>query len=130
LAAVKLYRAAFQAEPHLADDVRAGGRYLAARSAVQAGGGHGPNPEPLSDQERRGLRDEARAWLRADLAFWAHAMPGGKKNALAQKTLGQWLYDLDFAVVRDDDPLENLAPDERQQWRQLWTEVAALMQKK
>jgi hypothetical protein len=34
-----------------------------------------------------------------------------------------------FAAVRDPSALDRLPDDERQQWRQLWDDVAALLRK-
>ncbi len=43
--------------------------------------------------------------------------------------LGHWQWDRDLAAVRDQAALAQLPDEERQQWRQLWDDVAALLKK-
>ena len=71
VAAARLYADAFTADPKLADDLKAGHRYNAACSAALAAAGQGTDADKLDDQEHRRLRQQALAWLRADLEQWA-----------------------------------------------------------
>jgi hypothetical protein len=45
------------------------------------------------------------------------------------RTLAHWQRDPDLAGVRDTDALKQLPEDEREAWRKLWAEVAALRQR-
>jgi hypothetical protein len=125
-AAAKKYQAAFKAQPSLADDRQAGWRYLAARCAVLAACDQGADPAKLSDAERQALRDQGRAWLRAELARWALARDSAQQAVAMRKTLRSWLGDPAFAAVRDRLALTHLPQGERTAWLQLWSEVAAL----
>ena len=74
------------------------------------------------------LRRQALHWLRADLAFYA-TEAGRNVPELAQavrQRLEHWWQDADLASVRDEEALRQLPEDERQHWRALWDEVAAL----
>src|SRR5262249_33731274 len=76
-AMARLYAAAFATAPALADDLVASHRYNAARAAAQAGCGHGADATGLGEDERRRWRDQAREWLKADLAARARALDAG-----------------------------------------------------
>ena len=71
-AAARLYADAFTADAKLADDLKAGHRYNAACFAALAAAGQGTDADKLDDQEHRRLRQQALAWLRADLEQWAN----------------------------------------------------------
>jgi tetratricopeptide (TPR) repeat protein len=131
LAAVRCYAAAFAADPKLAADSRSRDRYSAACSAALAAAGQATDAKNLPDKVRLMLRRQALTWLRADLAQ-CEQMSREKKVA-AQQLVGQrlahWQKDADLAPVRDRAALAALPFDERQQWRQLWDDVAALLKK-
>jgi serine/threonine-protein kinase len=124
-AAVRLYADAFAADPKLADDLEAGSRCRAARFAALAAAGRGKDARKLDDQERARLRRQALDWLRGDLAACSRATD----RALVQKTLLHWQQDADFAGVRDEEALARLPRAEREAWRQLWSDVADLLQR-
>jgi serine/threonine-protein kinase len=133
--AARLYAEAPAAGPQLIADLRAGRRYNAARAAALAGGGQGDDVAGLSGPEREALRQQARDWLRLDLAAWARKLDIGtpadrvRARVLAQKTLAPWRDDPDLAGLRDAGALEKLPPAERQQCRALWQEVATLLRR-
>ena len=52
-----------------------------------------------------------------------------KIKETVRQRLTHWQQDTDLASVRDKAALDKLPEDERQQWRQLWDDVAALVQK-
>jgi Flp pilus assembly protein TadD len=130
-AAVRLFRAAFAAEPKLAGDLGNQFRYNAACSAALAGSGQGTDAAPLDGQERARLRQQALTWLRADLAAWGKRLGKGPREARAAvaRTLRHWQQDPDLAPVRAQEALAKLPDQERQQWAKLWEEVAALLKK-
>jgi Flp pilus assembly protein TadD len=129
-AAARLSAAAFDAAPEAVNDLRTGVRYDAACSAALAGCGQGSDA-PAGEMERARLRAQALAWLRADLdarskqaGSWS---PGVSQEAV--QALHHWRDDLDLAGVRDADALDRLPEAERAEWRRLWADVDALLQK-
>lgn len=94
--AARLYAEALVAKPELAEDLRAGHRYNAARAAALAGGGQGDDAAGLSEPERARLRRQARDWLRLDLAAWTAKVDGTREEdregyrIQARRTLAPW----------------------------------------
>jgi hypothetical protein len=77
------------------------------------------------------LRGQALRWLQADLALYTNLADREEatvKQALRQR-LAHWQQDTDLASVRDKAALDRLPEDERRQWRKLWEDVAAVLQK-
>jgi hypothetical protein len=77
------------------------------------------------------LRGQALRWLQADLALYtnlANREEPTAKQAVRQR-LAHWQEDTDLASVRDKAALDKLPEDERQHWRKLWEDVAALLKK-
>jgi tetratricopeptide (TPR) repeat protein len=128
-AATRFYAEAFAAQPKLAEDLNAGNRYNAACAAALAGCGEGEDAGKLDEKERTRLRRQAQAWLRADLAQYAHIVEKGPTpgRAIVEQRLQHWQQDSDFVGVRGD-ALARLPEAERQEWHKLWAEVEALRQ--
>ncbi len=67
-------------------------------------------------------------WRRADLAMGAKLAerkePAAKQ--FVRRQLGHWLEDTDLVAVRDKETLDKLPDGERQEWRRLWDDIAAL----
>jgi serine/threonine-protein kinase len=134
----KLYRksaglsaAAFAADPELADDLKAGHRYNAARSAALAAAGQGDDAAQLDDKERTRLRQQARDWLCADLALRSKHLDSGKaadRTAVLQ-ALRHWQRDSNLAALRDEAALAKLPEEQQKAFTQLWADVAALLRK-
>jgi tetratricopeptide (TPR) repeat protein len=124
LAAAGLYAAAFTAHHELADDLGSGNRYSAACAAARAAAGQGSALEPLSEAERSDQRQRALAWLRADLTLKTRLMNEGKGMVWS---FANWQSSRDLASVRDPAALAKLPDSEREDWRRLWTDVAALL---
>jgi tetratricopeptide (TPR) repeat protein len=129
--AVRLSAEAFAADPRVADDLGARYRYNAACSAAAASAGRGHDAGELDLQERARLRQQALAWLRADLVLHARRVETGKPEdrAAVQDTLRAWLEDSELAGIRDAAALAALPAEERSACDQLWTEVAALLRR-
>jgi hypothetical protein len=125
--AARLYDEAFAAQPGLADDVKEGYRFRAACAAALAGCGQGKDAPPTS-RERVRWRKQALEWLRADLAIWARQAESGSPEvrSAARQVLLLWRRSGALAGVRDS-ALNGLPEGEREGWRQLWSDVAALM---
>jgi serine/threonine protein kinase/Tfp pilus assembly protein PilF len=131
VAAVRFYEEAFAADPKLADDMRQLHRYNAACAAALAGCGQGQDADQLDMKERVRLRQQARDWLKADLALWARqaASDDPKARAVGQRQLKRWQTDADLAGIRDNDAVMKLPAEEQEACRKLWVEVETLLQK-
>jgi eukaryotic-like serine/threonine-protein kinase len=129
--AARLYAEALAATPRLTEDLRAGHRLNAARAAALAVGGRGDDMAGLGEPGRERLRKQAREWLRLDLAAWTRKVDTGTAadRIQARRALSPWPDDPDLAGLRDADALERLPSAERQEWRVLWQEVAALLRR-
>jgi serine/threonine-protein kinase len=130
-ASVRFYREAFAHDAKLADDLQKQHRYNAACAAALAGCGQGKDASALDDQERARLRQQALAWLQADLALWANQadQEDAKIRAAIQQMLCHWQTDADLAGIRDPDALKKLPEAERNSCRKLWDDVAAVQAK-
>jgi len=130
-ATAQLCALAFQADGRLADDVRAGNRYNAACSAALAGCGQSKDDPPPSAELRNRLRQQARDWLKADLAACSKLLessPPEARQSIA-KTLQQWKADSNLAGLRDPEALQRLPEDEQKACRALWAEVDTALKK-
>jgi tetratricopeptide (TPR) repeat protein len=127
----RLFAAAFQADPKLADDVAAEYRYNAARAAAMAGAGQGDDKPPLDEPEKARWRKQALDWLKADLVFWTKQDQTGmaEAKALVSQTLGHWKADADLAGIRDPDALAKLPENEQTACRDFWADVEALLKR-
>jgi hypothetical protein len=127
-AAARCYKEAFTAEPSKALPWRNNfHRYNAACAAALAGCGQGKDAAELDDKEKKGLRDQALAWLRADLDYFdkqprAGHLPG---VLLLIERLAHTQKDPDFKGVRDS--LATLPESEQGAWRKLWADTAQLL---
>jgi serine/threonine-protein kinase len=130
-AAARLYADAFRATPRLAEEPRTRVRYDAACAAALAGCGRAEDGAELGDGERARWREQARRWLRADLAAWTKALDSdtAKAGELVRRTLTQWRGDPDLAGLREPDALDRLPAEERKEWSALWAEVGALLKR-
>jgi serine/threonine-protein kinase len=128
-AMARLYAAAFAAAPPPADDLGAGHRYHAARAAALAGCGRGEDARGLDEAQRKRWRDQARQWLRADLAARARALDADAAGASrgVREALTRWQKEPDLAGVRDPAELNKLAADERKEYLAFWADVAAVL---
>jgi eukaryotic-like serine/threonine-protein kinase len=129
-AMARLYADAFAASPPLADDLGAGHRYNAARAAARAGCGHGKDAPGLGEAEGKKWRDQARQWLRAELAARVRALDTDPAARLGvREALTRWQKEPDLAGVRDRQALAALPAGERGEWEKLWADVADLLRR-
>jgi hypothetical protein len=128
-AAAKLWAEALDADPKLAEERQAGHRYNAACAAALGGSGQGKDNPALDDPAKAKLREQARAWLQAELAAWTKLIESGPAAArpFVAQTLKHWREDSDLAGVREAKALEALPEAEREPWRALWAGVDALL---
>jgi serine/threonine-protein kinase len=126
--AAGLFEKALADKPQLADDVPMA-RYHAARSAALAGCGQGEDGDKLSTEERARWREQARAWLQADLTVLARKLDGGTAadRAKVRDRLTRWRADPDLAGLREPSALDRMTAEERDECVALWTEVNALL---
>jgi tetratricopeptide (TPR) repeat protein len=131
IAAVRFYEEAFAADPKRADDLQQAHRYNAACAAALAGCGQGKDADQLDEKQRARLRQQARDWLKADLALWAKqaASDDPKAREVVQQQLKHWQTDADLAGIRDKDAVAKLPAEEQEACRKLWAEVETLLQK-
>ena len=108
--AARMWAEAFAEDAALADDLARNNRYNAACSASLAAA----RGEADAAESRR----HALEWLRADLA-------AQKAATRLAADLEHWKADPDLAVVRDR--LDDLPFAEREGWKKLWADVAALV---
>jgi serine/threonine-protein kinase len=130
LAAVHFYRMAFAADPKLGNDVKTQQRYCGARSAALAAAGKADDARQIPDKVVVKMRRQALSWLRDDLALYAQLAERGEPAAsqMVRLRMQHWRLDADLASVRDKE-LDQLPDDERKEWRRLWDDVGALLQK-
>jgi serine/threonine-protein kinase len=129
-ASARLYAAAFTGTPRLPADPRTNLRYTAACAAARAGCG-GPGGAGLSAKERARWRNQARAWLRADLDAWTRILENGPEGARAQarQMLARWRKEPHLAGLRDAEALDKLPPVERRECRTLWRDLDVLLRR-
>ena len=144
----RLFAAAMDADPKLAGDRQAQHRYNAACAAALAAAAtkraRGTNSTPLvgedtgggadtplTDADRAKLRDQARAWLDAELAAWRKSLESGdaQQRPAIVANLKHWQQDPDLGGVRDQGALAKLPANERDAWKALWANVDALLAK-
>ncbi len=119
------------ASPDLAESRQPQHRYNAACAAALAAAGQGKD-EPAPDAAARTkLRQQAREWLTSELATWAGYVESGPPQAKAfiAQTLQHWKQDSDLTGIRDPAALAGLPEPERATWRELWSNVDALLAK-
>jgi hypothetical protein len=98
--------------------------------AASAGCGRGKDALNLNDQERARLRDQARHWLRAELAAWGKKLdsdPAAK--ASMEDALKRWRADPDLTGLREPDFLNRLPVAESRACRELWKEIDAQIER-
>jgi serine/threonine protein kinase/tetratricopeptide (TPR) repeat protein len=129
-AAARLFAAAFSVEAKLAADLSASNRYQAACCAALAGCGQGQDSPP-AQEPCAALRRQALEWLRADLERWSRQSDDAdpRSRRAAQVALTRWRENPDLAGLREPAELRKRPQTEREAWRKLWTDVAALLDK-
>jgi hypothetical protein len=129
VAATGFFREAFTVEPKLAENVIFQHRPLAVSAALRAAAGKGKDAGNLNGEARGKFRQQALAWVQADLALCAKLADKKELRRVVQGRLASWFRDDDLAPVRAAKPLAALPEQERKGWQQLWQDVATLRQK-
>jgi tetratricopeptide (TPR) repeat protein len=130
-AATRLYAAALDADPMIAEDRQAQHRAAAACAAALAGCGQGKDDPPPGEATRAALRRQALTWLRAELAVWSKQVESGPPEGrpLVVETLRHWTANNDLVDVRRTVALARLPAAERAGWQTLWADVDALLRR-
>ncbi len=128
-ASARFYEHALTSRQQWADDLRAAHRYNAACSAALAAAGQGEDAKDLHDKERSRWRNQARTWLRADLAAWMKTLNKGSTEShnAAQQSLRHWQEDSDLDGLRNPMALSRLPAAEQEDCHKLWREVEAAL---
>ena len=127
----EIWSAAFASDPTLADEMETQNRYNAACYAALAGCGKSRADDPFTEAARAPFRQQALAWLKADLIAWTTLLQSNKteNRVTVAKALHQWMVDTDLAGVRDGNHLEKLSGEERRAWQILWGDVDGLLKR-
>jgi serine/threonine-protein kinase len=128
LALARLYADAFAADPSLAEDHQSGRRFRAARAAALVGSARGEDVAGVGEPGRARWRQQARQWLRADLAAWNQALdhdPSAARDLLSR--VGVWRGDSELAGLFEPGELDKLPPDERKDCVALSKEIDGLL---
>src|SRR5262249_23530485 len=120
-AAARLAAGAFAASPESAEELHSGlridasVRFDAACCAALAADGQGADGKALTDAQRQTLRQNAIAWLRADLAAYSRLLKSGTTPdaILVQRRLVHWQLEPELQGLRDRAALVKLAAQER-----------------
>ncbi len=100
-------------------------RYNAACCAALALAEHGNDAAELKPDQESRWRQQALAWLSADLESLSQAASSNDLDTKqrAHQTLSHWLRDADLNGVRDPEQLDALPEHDRQAWTALWQSV-------
>jgi tetratricopeptide (TPR) repeat protein len=130
-AATRFYAEAFAANASPANERYAVARYQAACAAALAAAGKDEAMPRPPDKVVVMLRWRALRWLRGELARSSGVLgrDEAKPRQAVRQRLARWLDDADLVSVRDAGALDTLPEAERHRWRQLWDDVAALLNK-
>ncbi len=125
-AATRMFAAAIEQDPLLADDRNTQVAYNAACCAALASAGEGLD-EPIPDDAGKALlRGQALAWLQAELDRWeSFAQMHPEQSETLEQTLLHWQKDPDLRSIREPDKLSKLSENERRKWEGLWQRVNA-----
>jgi serine/threonine-protein kinase len=126
-AAARLWADALAASPTLAADPTTGNRFQAARAAAMAGAEGRRLVDAPDARSRAQWREQAAAWLEADLAASATALESGtaRQRAAVLKRLGRWQVDPALVGLRDGKAAAGIPDPERRSLRDLWRRIDA-----
>jgi hypothetical protein len=103
--------------------------YDAAVVAALAAVGEGKDASGLNAEERCSWRRQALEWLWTDLISYRQTLDGNmpENRKKVQDRLRHWQRDSELSGLRDEAALARLPAEDREDCRQLWTEVEALL---
>jgi tetratricopeptide (TPR) repeat protein len=123
--AATLYSRVFTPEAQLIDEVIGDHRYRAACSALLTVMGKAVDLPRPSGSQQTGRREQALAWLRAELDHCTKASLAGKSEDTPRliERIARWKTASELAMLRDPKTLEKLSGDEQLAWRELWDDA-------
>jgi tetratricopeptide (TPR) repeat protein len=130
-AAALIYSEVLTTDTHLADDLNAKTRYLAACMAASVGAGRRRETEGLDTSDRLRWRKQARDWLRADLDRARKLLeekPPWLRDSL-ESTLKTWTTDPDLEGLRDAAACKELSIAEQKEFQSLSGDLGTLIHK-
>ncbi|MFO0904018.1 MAG: tetratricopeptide repeat protein [Pirellulales bacterium] len=129
--ATRFYTAAFAADPTLVEDQGNLLRLRAAGSAVLAATGRGQDTSLLDAAAKSSLREQAVAWLKADLAAWNKRLESSPEQTrpMVVRILRRWQQTPELTGIRDRAEWATMSPEEAATLTRLWDEVAELLQR-
>jgi tetratricopeptide (TPR) repeat protein len=128
-ARVKLIRDALADDPRLAESSPGIDRTSAAVSALAVVEGKSVDAPNLSPRDHSAMREQALAWLEAELER-SQAAPERTDMAAradARRRLMAWSKDPVFACIHEEAAIRELPAEQRQRCRRLWEEVKRLL---
>ena len=121
LVAVEMFEQASRREPALANGKWNQHRSRAIRAAAQVQRGN-------DETARNRCRQSALTWMRADLAGWEKTTDGNELKAIRAE-IDRRLADADLQLLREPTQLAKLQETERNDWTQVWADLAKLKSK-
>jgi WD40 repeat protein/tetratricopeptide (TPR) repeat protein len=120
--AARCYAAALAANPKLPE------RFHAACAAVLAGTKADKESAGLTDAERAAWLQQARDWLRAELAAQQKALQADARQASASvySILSSWRTEVDLSPVRDRLEGSHLPKEEQAAWTAFWSDAEVI----
>jgi hypothetical protein len=127
-ASARLYEQALQSKPDLADE-KDSIWVDAARAAAMTGVGRDSDAPKLSEGERLHWRNQALAWLRADLARSVKQVETGaaKDRESVRVRLEQWRGFPELVGLRDPMAIAKLPEGEQKACLEFWAEVDRIL---
>lgn len=118
----------FAQHPKLSESPRNSLHYTAARAAACAAAGRIEENNPTAAATRVQRRQQALAWLRADLARWTRQWETNEPvtSLRIEDALGRWQRSPALASIRDVEALNEFSEGEQEHFASLWDDVASL----
>lgn len=128
--ASRLYEATFARHPQIKSKPTTPYYYDAACAAVSASFGKGLSTENLSETDKLKLRLQALTWFKKEFESMTQVYQEGKaaEKATIAQIVSNWHENSNLSSVRDQQALDLLPADERQQWRKIWNQLKELAQ--
>jgi serine/threonine-protein kinase len=129
--AADLYAACLAEDASLTADLRSETRYDAACAAALAVPRPQGRPTALDEAQMGPRRQQAIAWLRADLDAWSSNFAADPQlpSAEVRRRFGRWTEGPELAGLRDAAALAAMPDAERAEWAALWADVRDLLER-
>jgi eukaryotic-like serine/threonine-protein kinase len=130
VAAARLWADSFTEDVKLAEDPRSGNRYRAAYAAALAAAGKGEDAGPL-DEDRARWRQQALAWLRADLKVLVKllASPRAEDRLLVRERVQGLKFQGALESLRDWGAIGQLPAEEQKEVKEVWFLIENLFER-